>query len=113
MSMRRSSTRLWASASLSRTSRTVSGPNERLPAPTRVITIGCMCDLLRLIGPFFLIVLGYIGRLHMVGSADLVRAWVDGDWTAVEGAFFDCWNERKHVIRPFEISPGLDAVSVR
>jgi len=49
----------------------------------------------------------------MVGSADLVRAWVDGDWTAVEGAFFDCWNERKHVIRPFEISPGLDAVSVR
>ena len=25
----------------------------------------------------------------MVGSADLVRAWVDGDWTAVEGAFFN------------------------
>jgi hypothetical protein len=46
---------------------------------------------------------GYIGRLHMVGSADLVRAWLDGDWTAIEGAFFDCWSERKHVIRPFEI----------
>ena len=40
---------------------------------------------------------GYIGRLHMVGSADLVRAWLDGDWTAIEGAFFDCW-ERKHVV---------------
>jgi hypothetical protein len=24
---------------------------------------------------------GYIGRLHMVGSADLVRAWLDGDRT--------------------------------
>jgi hypothetical protein len=45
----------------------------------------------------------YIGRLHMVGSADLVRAWLDGDWTAIEGAFFDCWSERKHVIRPFDI----------
>ena len=49
---------------------------------------------------------GYIGRLHMVGSADLVRAWLDGDWTAIEGAFFDCWSERKHVVYPFEIPAG-------
>src|SRR5262245_23782145 len=49
---------------------------------------------------------GYIGRLHMVGSADLVRAWLDGDWTAIEGAFFDCWSERKHVVHPFEVPAG-------
>ena len=55
---------------------------------------------------------GYIGRLHMVGSAELVRAWLDGDWTAIEGAFFDCWSERKHVVYPFEIPAGLAAVSI-
>jgi hypothetical protein len=39
----------------------------------------------------------------MVGSAQLVKAWLDGDWTAIEGAFFDCWSEAKHVIPPFTI----------
>ena len=34
----------------------------------------------------------YINRLYLVGSAELVRAWLQGDWNAVEGAFFDCWN---------------------
>ena len=43
---------------------------------------------------------GYIDRLHLVGSPQLVRAWLDGDWTAVEGAFFDCWSEKLHVLRP-------------
>src|SRR5262245_47317791 len=42
MSMRRSSTRRCASVSLSNTSRTVSGPNERLPAPIRATMIGSM-----------------------------------------------------------------------
>jgi hypothetical protein len=32
-----------------------------------------------------------------------VKAWLKGDWTAIEGAFFDCWDESKHVISPFEI----------
>lgn len=45
----------------------------------------------------------YINRLHLVGNANLVRAWLDGDWSAVEGAFFDNWSERRHVIEPFEI----------
>lgn len=45
----------------------------------------------------------YINRLHLVGSAQLVKAWVDGDWSAVEGAFFDCWSTERHVIRPFAI----------
>lgn len=46
---------------------------------------------------------GYIDRLRLTGSKELVRAWLDGDWSAVEGAFFDGWEESKHVIRPFSI----------
>ena len=45
---------------------------------------------------------GYIGRLHLVGSAQLVKAWLEGDWTAIEGAFFDCWSE-KNIIPPFTV----------
>ena len=45
----------------------------------------------------------YVQRLHLVGSAQLIKAWLLGDWTAIEGAFFDCWNEAKHVITPFAI----------
>ena len=46
---------------------------------------------------------GYIDRLHLVGSAQLIKGWLEGDWTAIEGAFFDCWSEEQHVIRPFSI----------
>jgi hypothetical protein len=46
---------------------------------------------------------GYIDRLHFVGSAQLIKGWLEGDWTAIEGAFFDCWSEEQHVIRPFSI----------
>jgi hypothetical protein len=45
---------------------------------------------------------GYIDRLHMVGSAKLVKAWLEGDWSAVEGAFFDCWSAG-NIIPPFEV----------
>jgi len=45
----------------------------------------------------------YISRLKGVGSAALVKAWLEGDWDAVAGAYFDCWNAQKHVIKPFEI----------
>src|SRR6185437_16231286 len=46
---------------------------------------------------------GYVSRLHLVGSPQLIKGWLDGDWTAIEGAFFDCWSEEQHVIRPFSI----------
>lgn len=46
---------------------------------------------------------GYLERLRMVGSAELVRAWLEGDWSAIEGAFFSEWDERRHVIPPFPI----------
>lgn len=45
---------------------------------------------------------GYVANLHMSGSAALVRAWLDGDWNVVEGAFFDCWSG-KHVVDPFPV----------
>ena len=48
----------------------------------------------------------YIDRLYQVGSEKLVKAWLDGDWSAVEGAFFDCWDADRHVIEPFTIPDG-------
>jgi hypothetical protein len=46
---------------------------------------------------------GYVRRLHLVGSRELVRAWLEGDWSAVAGAFFDYWDPSEHVCRPFAI----------
>lgn len=46
---------------------------------------------------------GYIDRLHLVGGKALVRAWLEGDWSAIEGAFFDEWQASLHVLEPFRI----------
>lgn len=48
---------------------------------------------------------GYVARLKGVGSAQLVRAWLNGDWDAIAGAFFDKWDPTTHVIRPFAVPP--------
>ncbi len=45
---------------------------------------------------------GYETRLAMSGGKELVRAWLEGDWAAVEGAYFDCWSN-KMILRPFSI----------
>lgn len=45
----------------------------------------------------------YVAGLHLVGSDALVKAWLEGDWTAIEGAFFDGWSMERHVVSPFEI----------
>lgn len=45
----------------------------------------------------------YVNRLHLVGSAELVKAWLDGNWDVVEGAYFDCWDPARHVVRPFAV----------
>ncbi len=47
----------------------------------------------------------YVARLKQSGSAQLVRAWLEGDWSAVEGAFFDKWSGR-NVVAPFA-APGF------
>lgn len=46
---------------------------------------------------------GYESRLEGLGSKALVRAMRHGDWDVVEGAFFDCWDAARHVVRPFEL----------
>lgn len=45
----------------------------------------------------------YINQLRASGSKELVRAWLEGDWSVIEGAFFDCWSNEKHVVQPFEV----------
>lgn len=45
----------------------------------------------------------YVANLFQVGSENLVRAWLSGDWSVIEGAFFDCWANDRHIIRPFAI----------
>jgi hypothetical protein len=45
----------------------------------------------------------YASRLYLVGSEQLVRAWLNGDWDVIEGAFFPEFSTKRHVIAPFEI----------
>lgn len=45
----------------------------------------------------------YVANLQMVGNAQLVRAWLEGDWSVIEGAFFPEFSEAKHVIPSFAI----------
>lgn len=46
---------------------------------------------------------GYEARLQGLGSEALVRAMRDGDWSVVDGAYFDCWSHDRHVVRPFKV----------
>jgi hypothetical protein len=39
----------------------------------------------------------YILRLRQSGSEQLVKAWLEGNWDIVDGAFFDEFSEEKHV----------------
>lgn len=45
---------------------------------------------------------GYIAALKMLGSPELVRAWLDGDWNVVLGAYFPEFSH-KHIVEPFQI----------
>lgn len=45
----------------------------------------------------------YVANLQMAGSEQLVKAWLEGDWDIIDGAFFDGWAHSKHVIAPFSI----------
>lgn len=41
---------------------------------------------------------GYASRLHLVGSPELVRAWLEGDWDVIAGAYFPEFTRAKHVL---------------
>lgn len=45
----------------------------------------------------------YINRLYLVGSPALVRAWLEGDWGVVAGAFFPEFSIARHVVAPREL----------
>ncbi|MGA7327489.1 MAG: phage terminase large subunit [Rhodomicrobium sp.] len=47
----------------------------------------------------------YVAQLQQSGSPELVRAWLEGDWTAIEGAFFNEFSPRRHVLRPTTLPP--------
>ena len=44
----------------------------------------------------------YIDRLHMVGSPELVRAWLEGDFEIHEGSYYPEFSSR-HIIKPFNV----------
>jgi hypothetical protein len=44
----------------------------------------------------------YVDRLHMVGSPELVRAWLEGDFEIHEGSYFPEFSS-KHIVSPFNV----------
>lgn len=46
---------------------------------------------------------GYINRLRIAGNETLVRAWLEGDWSVVTGAYFPEFSIERHVIEPREL----------
>lgn len=40
----------------------------------------------------------YVARLHQAGSAELVKAWLMGNWDAIDGLFFDNFKRDRHVL---------------
>ena len=44
----------------------------------------------------------YVARIKQSGSDQLVKAWLDGDWSIIDGAYFDCWNQDL-IIKPFAV----------
>lgn len=55
----------------------------------------------------------YVLRLRQSGSDALVKAWLEGNWNIVDGAFFDEWDSDKHVLRTEEWIPRIPRNSKR
>lgn len=55
----------------------------------------------------------YILRLRQSGSAALVKAWLEGNWDIVDGAFFDEWDSAIHVLRTELVLPRLPLSALR
>lgn len=43
---------------------------------------------------------GYVNRLRASGSRELVRAWLEGDWSVIQGAYFPEFEMGRHVCAP-------------
>lgn len=46
---------------------------------------------------------GYIARLREIGSPEMVRAWLEGDWNVITGSYFPEFSTDKHVLLPFKL----------
>jgi hypothetical protein len=55
----------------------------------------------------------YVARLRQSGSEALVRAWLEGNWDLVDGAFFDCWDPKIHVLRTRDWLPQIPPYAFR
>ena len=45
----------------------------------------------------------YVENLKRVGNAQLVKAWLEGDWSIISGAYFPEFDLHRHVVKPFKI----------
>lgn len=45
----------------------------------------------------------YINRLYLVGAEALVKAWLEGDWSVIAGAFFPEFSMSRHVLPAFTV----------
>jgi len=55
----------------------------------------------------------YVGQIRQAGSEQLVKAWLDGNWEMIDGAFFDCWKPEKHILDVNEWLPRIPPWSTR
>ena len=55
----------------------------------------------------------YEQRLKQIGSPEMVRAWLMGDWSIVSGGAFDkLWDPDIHILRPFRIPDNWRIIEV-
>lgn len=54
----------------------------------------------------------YILRLRQSGSAALVKAWLEGDWGIIDGAFFDNWDSDL-IVKPMDMLTAIPKHSLR
>jgi len=45
----------------------------------------------------------YVANLQMSGAPELVRAWLEGDWTVIAGSFFPEFSLLRHVVAPIPL----------
>jgi hypothetical protein len=42
----------------------------------------------------------YVAQIKASGTPQLVKAWLEGDWSIIAGAYFPEWSNERHVIAP-------------
>lgn len=51
----------------------------------------------------------YQERIKGMGSSEMVKAMIDGDWSKIEGGMFsDLWDPKVHIIDPFDVPHTWD-----